>query len=189
MTDAQRAIRERQVRVLAACGERGPALAALFGVSARTLKRVYRKTAATVTGGRTPGPPPGWLGRERKTTQELLQLWLNEGLEKMLAGEAPYWLQQLAVQFGLASPAQIAAMFQRVQVGTDSSAADEESPARVIIRQCPNCSAPVVALQPRGRHRSPRITCTNPGCRRPTDYRAPRAIGSHKPRDAGAMEE
>lgn len=172
MTDAQRAMRERQLRVLVACGERGSVLRILLGVSARTLKRLYRKTAAVVPGGRTPGPPRGWLGRERDAVEDLLQVWLHDGLEKILAGEAPYWLQQLALRYGLGSPAQIAAIFQRVRVRTDESVDEDTRLATVSMHPCPRCNAPVVSVQ-RGSHsRSSMRPCGSTRCRQSSHRRA-----------------
>jgi hypothetical protein len=171
MTTAQRAIRERQLRVLLACGERGPVLQMLFGVSARTLKRLYRRTAAVVPGGRTPGPPRGWLGRERETSEKLLQVWLHEGLEKLLAGEAPYWLQQLAARYGLGSPAQIAAIFQRVRVPTGESARDDTRLATASIHPCPGCNAPVVSVRRGGHGRSRVRPCGSARCRQSMERR------------------
>jgi hypothetical protein len=189
MTDAQRAMRERQLRVLVACGERGHVLRILFGVSARTIKRLYRKTAAVVPGGRTPGPPPGWRGRDRDTVEQLLQVWLHEGLEKILAGEAPFWLQQLALRFGLGSPAQIAAIFQRVHVPTDERAGEDTRLATARIHPCPGCNAPVVSVQRAGHGRASARSCGSARCRQAADRRATQPLRSADRRSVAAAME
>jgi hypothetical protein len=164
MTYAQRQIREQQLRILLACGERGPVLQRLFGVSTRTIKRVVRHTATAIPTGRSAAPTRGWLGRDRHLVEHLLQRWLHEGLDKFVAGEAPTWLRELARDLGLPNAAAIAAIVQRIEVHEDEADVRTGGAAQVRLQACHHCQFPLVSVyrgagQPH--HLSP---CPNLAC-------------------------
>jgi len=165
MTDADRIVRDQQVRVLLAGGERGPVLQRLFGVSPRTIKRLLRKTATSVRGGRTPGPARGWLGRERAVVEQVLQQWVHEGLGKLLAGEAPTWLHELARHAGVPGAASIAAMVQRVEVHEHEpmDTYGGEAVARLVV--CATCHTPRIVVRREGVQRVTVPRCPTPTCR------------------------
>ena len=166
MTHDQRMVREQQLRILLACGERGPVLQQLFGVSARTIKRLVRQAATPVPTGRAGAPTRGWLGRDRRVVEHLLQRWLHDGLDKLLAGEAPTWLDELARQGGLRSAAAIAAMVQRIEVQEDGPHARCGGAAVARILACASCHTPVVLVRRKGVQRGGLPQCLNPACQR-----------------------
>ena len=79
----------QQIRILAECGERSPRIATLVGCSPKTVKRLYQQLHLTVPTGRPPRMPASWRGRQREQLRVCLTLWLEEGLEAMLAGNGP----------------------------------------------------------------------------------------------------
>ena len=166
MTHDQRLVRDQQLRMLLAAGERGPVLQHLFGVSVRTLKRLVRQTAMSVPTGRAGAPRRGWLGRDRQVVEHLLQRWLHDGLEKLLVGEAPTWLDELARQAGLGSVAAIAAMLQRIEVQQDDSHSRAGGAAVARIGACAQCQTPMVIVRRDGVQRSSLPQCGNPRCQR-----------------------
>lgn len=166
MTHEQRLVREQQLRTLLAAGERGPVLQQLFGVSTRTIKRLMRQTTMAVRPGRTPAPHRGWLGRDRQVVEQVLQQWLQHGLDKLLAGETPTWLDDLARQTGLGSSATIPAMLQRIEVQTDEPHAHAGGAAIVQIGACAHCQLPLVSVHREGVQRHPLPQCENPACQR-----------------------
>jgi hypothetical protein len=166
MTHDQRVVREQQLRILLACGERGPVLQQLFGVSARTIKRLVRQTAMPVSTGRAAAPTRGWLGRDRRVVEQLLQRWLYDGLEKLLAGEAPTWLDEMARQAGLRSAAAIAAMVQRIEVQEGEPREHYGGAAVARILTCATCHTPLVIVQREGVQRGGLPQCPNPACPR-----------------------
>lgn len=165
MTDADRLVRDQQLRVLLARGERGPVLQCLFGVSPRTIKRLMRKTATPVRRGRSSGPARGWLGRERTVIEQVLQRWVQEGLGPLLAGEAPTWLHELARHVGMRGAQDIAAMVQRVEVHEQETTAryGGEAIARLVV--CPTCHRPQMVVRRGGVQRVAVPRCSNPTCR------------------------
>jgi mono/diheme cytochrome c family protein len=165
MTDIDRIVRDQQLRVLLAGGERGPVLQCLFGVSPRTLKRLMRKTAMPVRSGRSAGPARGWLGRERTVLEQVLQRWVREGLGPLLAGEAPIWLHELARQVGLRGAEDIAAMVQRVEVHEQetTNTYGGEAVARLVV--CATCHTPRMVVRRDGVQRVAVPHCLNPTCR------------------------
>ena len=166
MTHDQRVVREQQLRILLACGERGPVLQQLFGVSARTIKRLVRQTAMSVPTGRAEAPTRGWLGRNRRVVEHLLQRWLHDGLEKLLAGEAPTWLDEIARQVGLRSAAAIAAMVQRIEVHEGEPREHYGGAAVARILACANCHTPVVVVRREDVQCGGLPQCPNPACLR-----------------------
>jgi hypothetical protein len=166
MTHEQRLVREERLRMLLACGERGSVLQHLFGVSPRTIKRLLRQTATPVRTGRTGAPPRGWLGRERHVVERLLQQWLHHGLDKLLAGDAPTWLDDLARQTGLPHSAAIAAMLQRIEIQEDEPQACFGGRAVAQIGVCASCHTPVVRVRRPGVQRGGLLQCGNPTCLR-----------------------
>lgn len=165
MTAGERIVREHQLRVLLACGERGPVLQHLFGVSPRTIKRLVRTTTMSVPSGRTPGPTRGWLGRERPVVEQVLQRWVDEGLDTLLAGDAPIWLRDLARQAGVPGAAAIAAMVQRVEVHDNETTVTSGAQALARITVCPTCHTPRVIVRREGVRRMAVSCCPTPGCR------------------------
>lgn len=165
MTVAERHIREHQLRVLLACGERGPVLQQLFGVSARTIKRLVRTTAIAVPSGRTPGPARGWLGRERPIIEQVLQRWVDEGLDALLAGDAPHWLQDLARRAGVSGTATITAMVQRIAVSNDQTTKPSGAQALAHVTICSSCQTPRLIVRRDGVHHITSSHCPTPGCR------------------------
>lgn len=165
MTAAERIVREHQLRVLLACGERGPVLQHLFGVSPRTVKRLVHSTTVAVPSGRTPGPARGWLGRKRPVVEQVLQRWVDEGLDKLLAGDAPIWLQNLARHAGVPGAAAIAAMVQRIEVHDDETTETSGAQALARITICPTCQTLRVIVGREGVQRMTASRCPTPGCR------------------------
>jgi hypothetical protein len=165
MTEADRIVRDQQLRVLLAGGERGPVLQCLFGVSPRTLKRLMRKTATPVRRGRSSGPARGWLGRERVVVEQVLQRWVQEGLGPLLAGDAPTWLHELARQVGMGGTQAIAAMVQRVEVHEQETTAMHggEAVARLVV--CATCHTPQIVVRRDSVQRVAVPHCLNPTCR------------------------
>ncbi len=166
MTNDQRLVREERLRMLLTWGERGPVLQHLFGVSTRTIKRLVRQTATSVATGRTGAPSRGWLGRDRHVVEQLLQRWLHQGLDKLLAGEAPTWLDELARQTGLPNSAAIAAMLQRIEIQEDEPQARCGGVAVAQIGICASCHTPVVRVRRTGVQRGSLPQCGNPVCPR-----------------------
>jgi hypothetical protein len=169
MTIAERRVRAHQLRVLLACGERGQVLQQLFGVSPRTIKRLVRTTAIAVPSGRTPGPARGWLGRERLVVEQMLQRWVDEGLDALLAGDAPLWLHDLARRAGVPGAAAIAAMVQRIAVHDDATAEPSGAQALAHVTVCARCQTPRVSVRRDGVHRRTAFCCPTPGCRTPSE--------------------
>lgn len=165
MTVAERRIREHQLRILLAGGERGPVLQQLFGVSARTIKRLVRTTAIAVPSGRAPGPARGWLGRERPMVEQVLQRWVDEGLDALLAGDAPFWLHDLARRAGVSGAATIAAMVQRVAVATSQTTESSGAQALAHVTICSTCQTPRVIVRRDGVHHHTPSHCPSPFCR------------------------
>ena len=165
MTIAERRIREHQLRVLLACGERGPVLQQLFGVSSRTIKRLVRTTAMSVPSGRTPGPTRGWLGRERPVVEQVVQRWIDEGLDALLAGDAPLWLHDLARHAGVPGAAAIAAMIQRIAVPNAETTEPSGAQALAHVTVCSRCQTPRVSVRRDGVPRLTASHCPTPGCR------------------------
>ncbi len=155
----------RQVYILAACGERSPAIGALLGVSTKTVKRLYRQSHTHVTTGRPPSAAPRWFGRERERFRRVLQAWID-ALPQLLEGDAPQVLSRLTLQCELPSPAHLAALLAQVQVGAD-----------IAVRRCAQCEAPFVAFLARGRVPFKEICCPRPQCRQHFTRRARRAAG------------
>jgi hypothetical protein len=155
----------RQVRILAECGERSPAIGALLGVSTKTVKRLYQRSHTHVTTGRPPGASPRWFGRDRERFRRVLQAWID-ALPQLLAGDAPQVLARLTLQSGLPSPAHLAALLAHVQVGVDMA-----------VRRCAQCQAPFVAFLARGRVPFQERCCPQPQCRQQFARRARRAAG------------
>jgi hypothetical protein len=165
VTHEQRQLREQQLRILLACGERGPILQRIFGVSARTIKRLVRHTAMAVPTGRSAAPSRGWLGRNRHVVENLLQRWLYEGLDKLLAGEAPSWLRELARHTGQPNAAVIAAMMQRMVVQADETTTYPGSSVLVHIYVCAHCQLPFISIHRDGGPPHSLSPCPNPICR------------------------
>lgn len=166
MTHEQRLAREERLRMLLACGERGSVLQHLFGVSPRTIKRVVRQTVTSVPTGRTRAPLRGWLSRERHVVERLLQRWLRDGLDKLLAGDALTWLDDLARQTGLPNSAAIAAILQRIEIQEDEPHARFGGMAVAQIGVCASCHTPVVRVRRPGVQRGGPPQCGNPTCLR-----------------------
>ena len=166
MTHDRRLVRDQQLRTLLAAGERGPVLQQLFGVSARTIKRLVRQTTMPVPTGRAEAPRRGWLGRDRQVVEQLLQQWLHHGLDKLLAGEAPTWLDELARQMGLGSVAVIPAMLQRIEVQKDEPHVRAGGTAIAHIGACASCQLPVVSIRREAVQRGHLPQCENPACQR-----------------------
>jgi len=166
MTHDQRLVREQHLRTLLASGERGPVLQQLFGVSPRTIKRLVRQTTIAVPTGRAEAPRRGWLGRDRQVVEQLLQQWLQHGLDKLLAGEAPSWFDELARQTGLRNGAAIAAMLQRIEVQQDDTPTRAGGGAVARIGACASCQMPVVMVRREGGQRGSLPQCGNPVCSR-----------------------
>ena len=162
-------VRPRQVRTLAWCGERSPMIAELLGLSPKTVQRWYRRTAAEVAEGRPLGVPARWFGRDREALRALLQTWLTEGLPKILAGETPYLLMELAAAYGLASPSQVGAVLRRVHVRTSKG---ENGAVQVEARQCPTCGRRYLGFLRTDRRGLKELTCPDPACRRQFSRRA-----------------
>jgi hypothetical protein len=168
--------RPRQVRTLAWCGERSPMMAELLGFSPKTVKRLYRQTAAEVAVGRPLGVPARWFGRERESLRAFLQTGLTEGLPKILAGEAPYLLMELAAACGLESPAQVGAVLRRVHVGIGKG---ENGAVQVEARQCPTCGCRYLGFLRTERRELKELTCPDPACRRQFSRRATQRADLH----------
>lgn len=165
MTEADRIVRDQQLRVLLVSGERGPVLQCLFGVSPRTIKRLMRKTTTPVRSGRSAGPARGWLGRDRVVVEQVLQRWVQEGLGPLLSGDAPTWLHELARQVGMRGAEDIAAMVQRVEVHEQETTAmyGGEAVARLVV--CATCHTPRMVVRRDGVQRVAVPHCLNPTCR------------------------
>ena len=176
MTDADRIIRDQQLRVLLASGERGPVLQCLFGVSLRTIKRLRRNISMPVLTGRSSGPARGWLGRERTRVEQVLQRWVQDGLGPLLAGEAPTWLDEVARHVGMRGAQGITAMVQRIEVHEEETTAlyGGEAVARLVV--CPTCHTPQMVVRRDGVHRITVPRCPNPTCH---DHRGPSVRISH----------
>ncbi|NOT56782.1 MAG: hypothetical protein HOP18_19455 [Deltaproteobacteria bacterium] len=164
MTEAERIMRDQQLRVLLARGERGPVLQCLFGLSPRTLKRVRRNTAIPVRTGRSSGPARGWLGRERTIVEQVLQRWLQEGLGPLLAGDAPTWLDEVARHVGMRDTQDIAAMLQRIEVHAEETTARYGGEAVAYLVVCPSCQTPQMVVRRDGVHRMAAPRCPHPTC-------------------------
>ncbi len=155
----------RQVHILAECGERSPAIGALLGVSTKTVKRLYQQSHTRVATGRPPGASPRWFGRDRERFRRVLQAWID-ALPQVLAGDVPQVLARLTLQYGLPSPAHLAAILAQVQMGVD-----------VAVRRCAVCDVPFVAFLARGRVPFKELCCPQPQCRQQFARRARRTAG------------
>ena len=162
-------VRSRHVRTLAWCGEQSPMIAALLGLSPKTVKRWYRRTATKVAEGRQRGAPGRWFGRDRETLRAFLETWLREGLPKILAGETPQLLMDLTAVYGLASPAQVGAVLRRVQVGMSPG---EQDTVQIEARQCPICGRRYLGFRQTARPALKELCCSDRTCRRRFSRRA-----------------
>jgi hypothetical protein len=176
MTDTDRTMRDQHLRVLLASGERGAVLQCLFGVSPRTLKRWRRTLAAPVHPGRSVGPGRGWLGRERSIVERVLQRWIQDGLDPLLAGEAPTWLDAVAREVGMRGAQDVAAMVQRIEVHAEETSARYGGAAVARLVVCPLCHAFQMVVRRDGVWRGAPPRCANPTCRA---HREPPARVAH----------
>lgn len=167
MMEADRIMRDQQLRVLLAHGERGPVLQCLFGVSPRTIKRVRRTLAIPVRTRRATGPTRRWLGRERTVVEQVLQRWVQEGLGPLLAGEAPSWLDELARHVGMRGARDVTAMVQRIEVHEEETTARHGGEAVAHLVVCPTCHTPQMVVRRDGVQRGTARRCTNPTCLAP----------------------